>query len=605
MAMVFLSERKTSAVEKNRDTLSMLNNDLKNNLEDLNILLDKKQKENKVPFGIQAKGHDITYNSPDSPGPGAYNLEPHQKPFNSGENSFIFKSPRFKTIDQESNNIPGPGSYNICKPVIFRNNIQQRPSSEVSFQYNTNSLNNIASIPAKKQKFGYYIDDNGDLIQAIDPEIDLYFSGTKSNSIGPDRYNPIIKEKNHCISWNKMSGRKPKNEKNNNLTNINNLKGEISLNSSKISLVDTDISSTVRSPKERKNSILKKNLKPYSLLIRNNKRRLNSSSSYNDTIPIDNEKELEFLNHENNIISGSKKKNIFMNFNKMRYGGKPEEFQFFLSSNERKTGQSLILSEFPNIGPGSYFRDTFKKFSHINNYKNKQNSWGKNIGREDSHNLKRSSSNLGPGSYNITKNFEKKSFNNYGSFSSEKRFDLSYLPENNNLSFLNSNNNIGNPGPGSYNYEDPWVKDVNKMVKRTSLVNVDEEIRKAENKRNKEKRPDFNLYQNDKYINIIQNNIRNKQNPFTSEHMPFSSGSKRFKMSKSQSCEDLGPGRYDIYKYEKKPGKIEPIIAPFSTNEERKPTYLGNIENNKLSPGSYNLDSYFDWNKKSFNALFI
>ena len=299
MAMVFLSERKTSAVEKNRENLSMLNNDLKNNLEDLNILLDKKQKENKVPFGIQAKGHDITYNTPDSPGPGAYNLEPHQKPFNSGENSFIFKSPRFKTLDQESKNIPGPGSYNISKPIILRNNIQQRPSSEVSFQYNTNSLNNIASIPAKKQKFGYYIDDNGDLIQAIDPEIDLYFSGTKSNSIGPDRYNPIIKEKNHCISWNKMSGRKPKN---NNLNNINNLKGEISLNSSKISLVDTDISSTVRSPKERKNSLLKQNLKPYSLLIRNNKRRLYSSNNFNDT-PIDNEKELEFLNHENNIFS--------------------------------------------------------------------------------------------------------------------------------------------------------------------------------------------------------------------------------------------------------------------------------------------------------------
>ena len=40
MAMVFLSERKTSAVEKNRENLSMLDNDLKNNLEDLNILLD-------------------------------------------------------------------------------------------------------------------------------------------------------------------------------------------------------------------------------------------------------------------------------------------------------------------------------------------------------------------------------------------------------------------------------------------------------------------------------------------------------------------------------------------------------------------------------------
>ena len=605
--MVFLSDRKTTSIEKTPETLTLLNNNLKNDLEDLNILLDSKnEKENKAPFGIQGKGHDVTIRAPMSPGPGAYNIDSQRKiPFNSGLNPFLFKSPRFKSSKPENSDIPGPGAYNINnKSVMPKNIIQLRPSSEVSFKYNTNSLNNIATIPAKKQKFGYYVADNGELIQAIDPAVDSYFSGTKSNSIGPDRYNPVIKEKNHCISWNKMSGRKPKNKSNLQNNNIN-LKNEISLNSSKLSLVETDISSSVRSPKER-TKLVKKNIKPYQLLMNNNSKKLIiSSNNYGDDIPIDTEKELEFLNHENNIISGkNKSRNYFLNFNKIRYNFPPEEFQFFGSSNERKTSESLILSNFPNVGPGSYFRNTFKKFNNFNLNKNRISAWVKSVGRVEMPKLKRSTPNIGPGSYNLTKNFEKKSFNSYGNFSSEKRFDLSYLPKANNLAINDNENSIGNPGPGSYNFNDPWIKDIRKMISRHTLVNVEEEMRKGKNKKDKERQPDFNIYQNDRFINIIQNNVRNKANPYTSENMPFSSGEKRFKLSKSYSSEDIGPGKYDLFKKGIKTRKFNSILTPFFSNAERKPTYLGK-SNNEVAPGQYDIDSYFDWNKKSFNAMFI
>ena len=601
MAMVFLSDRKTSAVEKSPNTLTLLNNDLKNDLEDLNILLDtKNEKENKAPFGIQGKGHDVTIRAPMSPGPGSYNIDSQRKmPFNSGVNPFLFKSPRFKSSKPESSDIPGPGAYNITnKSVIPKNIIQLRPSSDVSFKYNTNSLNNIATIPAKKQKYGYYVDENGELIQALDPSIEAYFSGTKNNSIGPDRYNPVIKEKNHCINWGKMSGRKPKNKNINN--NLNSIQNEISLNSSKLSLVETDISS-IRSPKERK-KFDKKNIKPFQLIMNKHNNRIISSKYSGDEAPIDTEKELEFLNHENNIISGkNKSRNYLLNFNKIRYNYPPEEFQFFGSSNERKTSESLILSQFPNVGPGSYFRNTFKRLNNINNNKNKSTAWEKNLGRDDMPQLKRSSSNLGPGSYNLMKNFEKKSFNSYGNFSSEKRFDLSYLPQNN---IGTNDNTVGNPGPGSYNFNDPWIKDVRKMIKRHTLVNVEEEIKKVNNQKDKERKPDFNIYQNDKYINIIQNNVKNKSNPYASENMPFLSGEKRFKLSKSYSSEDIGPGKYNLFQKGQKTRKFNSILAPFSSNAERKPTYLGN-SNNEISPGQYDKDSYFDWNKKSFNAMFI
>ena len=236
------------------------------------------------------------------------------------------------------------------------------------------------------------------------------------------------------------------------------------------------------------------------------------SSTNGDDIPIDTEKELAFLNHENNIISGRKKnRNYLLNFNKIRYNFPPEEFQFFWSSNQRKTSESLILSQFPNVGPGSYFRNTFKKFNNMNNNKNKNSSWEKNLGRDEMPKLKRSSSNLGPGSYNIMKNFEKKYFNSFGNFSSEKRFDLSYLP-NSNLALNENDSSVGNPGPGSYNFNDPCIKDITKNLKRYTLVNVEEEVKKINKKKDKERKPDFNIYQNDRFINIIQNNIRNKAN---------------------------------------------------------------------------------------------
>ena len=92
-------------------------------------------------------------------------------------------------------------------------------------------------------------------------------------------------------------------------------------------------------------------------------------------------------------------------------------------------------------------------------------------------------------------------------------------------------------------------------------------------------------------------------NPYTSENMPFLSGAKRFRLNKSYSSEDIGPGTYDLFKKGAKTKKFNSVIAPFSSNAERKPTYFK--LNNKLSPGQYELESYFDWNKKSFNAMFI
>ena len=594
MAMVYLSDRKISAIQKTQEPYSFINNELRNELEELNMLLEKKEKENKVPFNIQSKGHDITFDYKSIPGPGSYNLDLPKKPIQNMQSPFIFKSQRFKKIRNELN-IPGPGAYNIggYKLSLRKNKSQIRPSSNVSNHYSINSVNNVATIPAKKQEFGYNIDNNGDLVVASDPIADFCFSGTKNDSIGPGRYNPIIKEKNHCIRWDKSSGRKP-----DSLFGVNteNIKNEMTQNSS---LIDTDIS-TLKSSNERKQA-KKPKPKPFRMITYKSQR--SSSTIQDEEEKIDIQKEMDFFNHKNNIISGPKKsRNVLFNFNVMRHQSKPEEFQFFGSSNERNTGEALILNTNTKVGPGSYFRNTYKKFENFYlNKNNIKNSWDKTKGREEKPKLKRSLSNLGPGSYDIDRSLQKKSFNSFGNFSTEKRFDLSYNPQ----TILDNNESEGgNPGPGSYNFNDPWIKDIRKMVKKPILVNVDEEIKKGQKIKKDENKPDFNNYQKDSYINIIQEKIRKRTNLYESENTPFLSGDNRFRFIQQDKYENIGPGKYDLFKKGQKFRRFYSILAPFNTLEERKPVYLRK-SNNNIAPGEHSKDSYFDWNKKSFNAMFM
>ena len=207
------------------------------------------------------------------------------------------------------------------------------------------------------------------------------------------------------------------------------------------------------------------------------------------------------------------------------------------------------------------------------------------------------------------KDFNKKSFNSFGSFSSEKRFDLSYDQNNIANNYKNENGEIiSYPGPGSYNISEEWIKDkMSNFIKKPILVNVEKEIKKFKIYKEKENKPDFNTYQNQQMIDIIQTNIKNKINPFADQKFPFMHGEERFKKNKNLlSNVNLGPGKYDIYKYDdlRIGKKVSMGKFPFNSNEEKKMSYLSR-SNSDLSPGEYNLDSYFDWNKKSFNVMFV
>jgi len=145
----------------------------------------------------------------------------------------------------------------------------------------------------------------------------------------------------------------------------------------------------------------------------------------------------------------------------------------------------------------------------------------------------------------------------------EKRFSLS------NVSQMKDQQNEyeeGNPGPGSYNLIEPWTKDITKMVKKPILVNAEKEIKKIVKVEKDENQPDFNNYQKDHYINIIQENIKKKANPYESINTPFLSGDNRFKPINKDQYYDIGPGKYDLFKKGQKTRIFHSILAPFNLN---------------------------------------
>ena len=610
MAMVFLTDRKMD------NNIINYNNHL-NNQKPIFEKIEKEKINQKIqaPFNIQGKGHQDFNKINKNPGPGSYNIEvdiikPQQ---NSNSNlNFLSKSPRFNK-NKELDESPGPGSYNIYDKPLIKKRLSQRPNSNISFKFNINSFNNISTIPAKKQVFGYFENDDGELIQAIDPLYEEYFSGEKNNSVGPDRYNIHTKEKNPIVNWNRMSARnlnyinKDNYTINNNINNINNISKNTINNESigdtrNISKLETDISfiknSNNKEKKKFENRIKMKDL------IDNYKRKLNSSrvliNKKPEIEPIDIQSELEFLNYSENRKNSYKALFYPINFNQMRYQIKPEEYQFFGSSVERGINKLPITDRVLNPGPGSYFHNTknYFKLKNKNKNKNKINPTFSKSKRLTS--VLNKFYAVGPGSYNLNNDITKKSFSKCGSFSSEKRF-----PDLNIEKGIDLNKNINSIEQADYNIKDLWKKDLKKEYKKQSYVNVEKEIKMKMLKKIKEQKPDFNNYQNFKMINLIQTKVNSKINPYTSENIPFMSGIGRFTMNKEiRISKNRGPGSYEIIKNYDNSFNKKLNNAPFNSTQEKKISYL-NRSNSCVSPADYQKNSYFEWNKKSFNVMFV
>ena len=608
--MVFLTERKLD------------NNTKQHYIKDTNITLMPKSEEKKInlktkpPFNIQGIGHQDFNIVNDNPGPGTYNLEvDFIKPqINSNLNlHFLTKCPRFINNNIEREESPGPGSYNLNDKPLFRKRLFNRPNSNFD-KYNINSYSYIPSIPTKKQSKGYFENEDGDLIQTISPPCEKYLNnnnGNKNYSINQDKDVMHSKGTNPIVKCNRMSAKNIGLIKRNKslINNINDMsingnknssKNESIKDMSKISKLETDISFIKNSKGKKKYEHKMIKMKD---LMNDYKKKLNFShftiSKKEEMEPLDIERELEFLNYAENRKNNSKGILYPLNFNLIRYQSKPEKYQFFGSSVERGINKLPMTDRLLNPGPGTYFHDTLKNFKLKD--KNKIKSTFSKSKRLEM--ILNKSSSIGPGSYNIEKNDlynKKKSFNKCGSFSCEKRF--SNMLNDNSYSL---NKKYISPGPGDYDTVDLWKKYLKKEFYKQTFVNAEKENKKLINQKIIEKKPDFNEYQNPEFINLIQTKVYSKINPYTSENTPFMSGLGRFTNNKeSEKNTNIGPGSYEVRQNFGNLYQNNINNAPFNSNQEKN-LYFSNNSNSSVSPLQYQKDSYFDWNKKSFNVMFV
>ena len=506
---------------------------------------------------------------------------------------FNIKSKRFDEKLSESRKELGPGYYFPIINKYYKNKIMKIKENIFNSKQKQCPicihLNVAPSIPDKNQKFGFDISEDGKIIPIKDPNLYKTFSGEKGDSVGPDAYE--IEKKNNLYRT-RPNWTLSKEIRNCYITNFDNLskiepQSLISTNNSDNSnntfnnFNKSNLLSSITANKfyvDDKLNVIE--LSPHSINISDDS-RINFQNSINFQKKTDNKNKNKY-----NISSS---RNIFNKINdypgpgfyidrykhsSFRFIEVPENRQFFgsklrrfasmneLSDNNNKKRENIsfnsnndnkIIKSKSYIAP---FLSTEKRF-HVHSYE-------KNDYPSPSH-------------YNI-KIKKIKSFSNNNKFdSSSKRFI-----ENKNIKWKNEI-----PGPGYYNPD--------KIRNHIST----KKIIRNENKRLKEN--NF-LYPINYDTKTIEYENKKKLNSTNLKNVTFFRCNPGNEMKKSLSSKNIGPS--SEYYYHDKKYQYKQIFPPFNISKEKKLEFIKNNDI-KIGPGQYNLNSYFDWNKKTYNISYL
>lgn len=620
-------------------------------------------KERIIPFNTTTKKQEIIKNDvKKTPGPGSYfknyekilkteydslinsNINRQQQPIykvldydelaKNSQYSELFKEKvkptgflnreiRFNSLNKDEIQTPGPGFY-------IGNDIKDKKTSlkkkKTSFNKENKELKEVeykttTSIPSKMESYGYKV-IGGELIRNTQVK--------NESQVSPFSYDI----NNHTKStWNNKT-----------LTSI----WSRSRTTRDVFLVKEQKNKKIDEKDDLSSSILKSNLNlTQNLNVNNSKTKI-----INKILLSNKERRKEFNRPKssdvNNTISNSKINEILTSailetpgpgyyYNESSASNYiktlPESFQCFGSRSSRFNNlvNTFSIDELP--GPGSYFNSKEKEFIDKKNknikeiYKNHMSKTFNNKANKNKTYLSSNNSNNnnklpGPGQYDPI--FEPKIRKNKilshvkGIFGScETRFP------NKTKSTEDLN------GPGSYlpvyNYDELYNKDkdkdkdinskgrrryMNKILSTDKDEKNDESIVLLENNKKKNEIPSVGTYNPDYYYNI-ENKLRNNINKVSSVFAPFNSLQRRFeKVKKDKYKYNIGPGYY----YKEKPAVYKQSPAPFNISNRKLDEFNTNSNSSmnsnmnskvKVGPGNYNIDSYFDWVKKSFNVNFV
>ena len=529
-----------------------------------------------------------------------YNKELNLKINNENSSKiFISKQKRFKTFNNYKNDVPGPGQY-------FKEEKNKKNKKKIMIRNNTSiyepfSPNRIFSIPSKNSEDNKTID------------IIHNYNSTNKNK----KY--FIRNKNNI--YNKSS--QISNDKNIFLNN-----NESQFDSNYINN-ENSTSPTINNSLSiyNYNKSNKNELDSYFFTDRNNKIfKMPKGKLYKNNTIISNHNFLKISYNNKNITPGP---GAYLQLDELKGAKKSKNFQNFGSYTLR------------NIFPQKNHKINIFNTEEIDNYHSSNNLLAK-----EKNKLIKSKSLL----YNLSnkKNNNKILKIKFDNNSSKEETPLkdnhninNYINEKNNLYdrifklILNENiikykngivvsnkkENFGSsetrfpittskmvtPGPGKYSslegYKFP--KEVNrhplipKNIIKQNLIGLSSlklSIFKDKINYEKNKKPSIWQYSPEKYNSIEHDNkkfmkkyLRNKLHSIENEKII-----KNKKQNKNEELSNHSEPKIEIQK------------APFLTGSERSEFIKMEKKeiNYDVGPGSYNSDSYFDWNKKSYNLLF-
>ena len=646
-------------LQENHNNNSSIYNKSSNN--NSSLLSNNSKKLPQPPFGTTSKKQLIfsPQQDPEIPGPGSYNVKNPliKKKFNVNETTpdhdknskklFISKEKRFNNDVSE---VPGPGKYNpySSKNIKSKNNKKYSSLYKTENNYKPFSTERVLSIPSKCLNFGYEIGNDGSTYLLTDPKEKNFKNKSCDAEKKENNYNKSwCKNGTGVIDWNKSMNTNCSIKKKENGNKFNSSQFESNHFNSNASTECTNNMSlnilncnknnydrnyfyTQTDANQNKtnfqvkfsNSKIYKNSTFTKDLFERNKNFFNFLKTHQN---------FENYNNNHHLAPGPGTYNLVT---ENYFKPKDEKFQFFGSSSCRGILYN-IKNNHLNLGKSNSecVMETYTKNNNNNNNsnniseinstflnKNISENISKTINITKKENKKKTSqlqkiietqkqkvqkekkeqaTLIGPGSYDPIN--PQKKLNNIENFGSlERRFPIN-IPGSE------------TPGVGAYLPLETWgPKNKNNNLK--SLVpqaifkkHKEYDILKNENMKNvimgeRRKIPCLGQYYPEKKNSIEYNVIKSSS---VGKNQPgFGSSFKRFYIFKNKINEMNGVGSYNIdYKNVEMMQQTVPFLRGADKNDFEKYKKRKEMESKK-GPGEYRKDSYFDWNKKSFNILF-
>ena len=514
---------------------------------------------------------------------------------------FNIKSIRFNTSkDLEP---PGPGQYfsdiNKCYKTNFENKIREKYKLR-RLNRNKPKFDLIPSIPSRDQQYGFNILEDGNLEHKKPPNFNQTFTGEKSDSVGPGSYN-ITKDNELYKTSPKWSISKyPKGTKSLRSTNFTDNSKFIDNNSNNSNYLLSSITANKfyidENRKVKESSSY--NISSNSLGSFSNSYYLNSFRK--------NESAQDIIKKSTYIDTNFKRVPLFFKHDALYNKGKKE--------NHKREIQGLSFKSNNNPGPGCYI-NIFKNSSfNFKSYPAGFQFFGSRAKRFNYPNELPKVKELNTNNLQEEFNPKKSKESSIPFLTSDERFKISkdkalfpspteYFPEKIKKSKSFSNfNKFGSiatrfiekseikrknafPGPGMYNPQ-----------KIKSHINTKKMIM------TKDYNNEIFIYKNalNYNINTIAYENYKKSSSTNLNTSVFFRTNPPLKKTYSTENINSSPGFY----YVDKKREVKQVIPPFHSSANRIITFHSSFEN-RVGPGHYRNDSYFDWNKKSFNINYV